>query len=160
MLQCILRIIPKKENNMTTTIVYFGGGTGHLAVPLAFFQKNCKVVVVDFNKKSIDLLHQKAQTVMQEMKNNEDKQQEEESKDIVNDDPILRFCGKNKEGSVLSNLYTFNGPLEDFHESYDVAVALHLCGEATDVCIHKSIQNKYRQWLSHCVVLENSVKRV
>jgi hypothetical protein len=112
---------------------------------------------VDFNKKLIDLLHQKAQTVMQEMKNNEDKQQQEEPKDIVNDDSkstkqeedqnssLLRFCGENKEGGVLSNLYTFNGPLEYFHESDDVAVALHLCGEATDVCIRKSIQNKYHQ---------------
>jgi hypothetical protein len=113
---------------------------------------------------------------MQEMKNNEDKEEEEEAeerKDIVNDDSkstkqeedqsnsLLRCCGENKEGGTFSNLYTFHGPLEDFHESYDVAVALHLCGEATDVCIRKSIQNKVKSMIvAPCCVGKLSQKSV
>jgi len=46
----------KKKTIKLTTIVDFGGGAGHLGMPLALLLPNCKIVVVDLNRRSIDLL--------------------------------------------------------------------------------------------------------
>jgi hypothetical protein len=41
-------------------------------------------------------------------------------------------CGKD---GILTNIYSFHGP---FHETFDLAIALHLCGEATDVALRRA----------------------
>jgi len=123
---------------------------------LALLFPDCRVVVVDFNRRSIDLLHEKAKAVQEELSQQEDRQRQEqkftaaknEGKEVIDPDntskyydPIMaeriqsdsrfRRCG-------LSNLYSFYGPVEDFDERFDIALALHLCGEATDVGLRKA----------------------
>jgi len=122
---------------------------------LALLFPDCRVVVVDLNRRSIDLMHEKANTVQEELSQKDDDHQrrqqstgaKNEEQEVINPetskyyDPIMaeriqsdsrfRRCG-------LSNLYSFYGPVEDFDERFDIALALHLCGEATDVGLRKA----------------------
>ena len=151
MLRGILHLIP--ESAESTTIVDFGGGSGHLGIPLALLLPHCKIVVVDLNARSIKLLHEKAKVVIQEVTDAE-KQDSKKRDSYKNFAPKLatnntsspsttidlKCCGS--QGGVLGNLFTFCGPVEDFENPFDVAIALHLCGEATDVCLRKACLNK------------------
>lgn len=176
MLSCILRLIPKESTEAVdrrgegtktaTTIVDFGGGSGHLGIPLALLLPNCKIVVVDLNRRSIDLLHDKAESVIKEIDSEIDRQKlyadfinpSSFENDYYNDHPSFQCCGgsignsdgygdnnaknnntNNYKRKVLANLFTFYGPVEDYREKFDMAIALHLCGEATDVCLRKAI---------------------
>jgi len=162
MMVCILRLIPPSTSSPTppTTIVDFGGGSGHLGIPLALLLRNCRIVVVDLNRRSIDLLHEKAATVIKEIKSEQKiytdfvKSSSQQTilfeNDRYDNNPSIRCCGGNSDdgdndnvggggGRILDNLFTFHGPVEDFVEPFDIAIALHLCGEATDVCLRKAI---------------------
>lgn len=140
MLRCVLQLVPPSRDIKTTTIVDFGGGSGHLGIPLAILLPHCRIVVVDFNARSIDLMHDKAEKVVRDTI-------ESSSRDVASaPKPFpassnLRCCGSGK-GGVLDNLFTYTGPVEDFEEDFDVAIALHLCGQATDVCLRKAVLRK------------------
>jgi hypothetical protein len=127
MLRCILALSEKILDDGTDTpctIVDFGGGTGHLAIPLAMLKQNVTVIVVDLCEKSIELLHSKA--------NECDCPRDSTSRHLEpSPHPQLRQC------QTISNLYTFSGPLQAFEGDFDIGVALHLCGEATDVALRK-----------------------
>lgn len=159
------RVNEKKSTGTTpTTIVDFGGGSGHLGIPLALLLRNCRIVVVDLNQRSIDLLHEKAATVIKEIESEIDPNGQKIYADLVtfsshqmisfennryNNNPSIRCCGGSSDdgdndnggggGRILDNLFTFHGPVQDFVEPFDIAIALHLCGEATDVCLRKAI---------------------
>jgi len=157
-----------KTTTKITTIVDFGGGSGHLGIPLALLLPNCRIVVVDLNRRSIDLLHDKAASVIKEIESETDpERQKRYTTDFITtsssfqnnknnerynntNNPLIRCCGGNtcSDGDdsdsdgrirILDNLYTFCGPVQDFVEPFDMAIALHLCGEATDVCLRKAI---------------------
>jgi hypothetical protein len=147
MLRCILRLIPTNKRNDEKepfTIVDFGGGSGHLGIPLALLFPNCRVVVVDLRKRSLDLMHQKAELVIQEiLKKDDDSDSSAISyrskvppmSSYTGDDPAFLSCGRN---DILENLLSFHGPVEKYSRSFDMALALHLCGEATDVTLRKA----------------------
>jgi hypothetical protein len=61
---------------------------------------------------------------------------------------------------VLENLYTFHGPVEAFNVSFDMAIALHLCGEATDVAIRKAANRKASIVCAPCCVGKLSTKAI
>jgi hypothetical protein len=138
------------SNSTTTTnddrpfiIVDFGGGSGHLAIPLALLLPQCTVVVVDLNHQSLMLMHQKAELVVQQQLLKMPSVDARHpfittTKSFIDptDDPRFHCCGRN---GVLENLFSFAGPVEDYTESFDMAVALHLCGQATDVALRKAI---------------------
>jgi hypothetical protein len=138
----------------TITIVDFGGGSGHLGIPLALLLPNCRIVVVDLNEKSLELMHEKADMVIQEILKESHDSNECQNKYAASveastmspsmtqgyDSSSSRFrsCG-NSRSRILSNLFSFHGPVEEFKEPFDIAIALHLCGEATDVCLRKAV---------------------
>ena len=133
MLRCVLALLPKaasttiEKQEASYTIVDFGGGTGHLAIPLAILLPSFRVIVVDLSELSLQLLRRKAKGIrpcsVEQAKNSSD--------EIALSKDCLQRC----EG--IPNLFTFYGPVESFHEPFDMAVALHLCGEATDVALRK-----------------------
>jgi SAM-dependent methyltransferase len=106
-----------------TTIVDFGGGTGHLAIPLALLQPHVTVIVVDLLEKSIELLHSKANECGHTT--------------TTHPEPPTLLQRQLRQCETIPNLYTFLGPLEAFDGDFDIGVALHLCGEATDVALRK-----------------------
>ena len=154
MLRGILRLVPPSsassasESKRPTTIVDFGGGSGHLGIPLALLLPDCKIIVVDFNERSISLLHEKAQKVIEEVESEQDDDRQLRYSKCVSNLPDtdllpsqldLACCGK--QNGILGNLFTFCGPVEKFvGEPLDLALALHLCGEATDVCLRTAIR--------------------
>ena len=184
MLRGVLHLIPPQQQNQNekqnqnpnqkqnlnqnrpTTIVDFGGGSGHLGIPLALLLPHCRIIVVDFNERSIDLLHKKANAVIRQVETEMDPQRRKRYSGFASQIPKqststskssaldLRCCGKKSHesnanataatgGGILANLFTFCGPVEQFvGEAFHVATALHLCGEATDVCLRTAIQQK------------------
>ena len=161
MLRCIMPLIPTRtptpppisssntstivdttSNHVRFTIVDFGGGSGHLAIPLALLLPFCRVVVVELNKKSLELMHQKVELVVLQILN------QDSSTTSLNTplstmevppyakDARFRRGGRN---NVMENLFSFEGPVEEYTESFDMALALHLCGQATDVALRKAI---------------------
>eukprot|EP00523_Entomoneis_sp_CCMP467_P009067 CAMPEP_0168729322 /NCGR_PEP_ID=MMETSP0724-20121128/6140_1 /TAXON_ID=265536 /ORGANISM="Amphiprora sp., Strain CCMP467" /LENGTH=1037 /DNA_ID=CAMNT_0008776195 /DNA_START=8 /DNA_END=3121 /DNA_ORIENTATION=- len=134
MIRCVLFLLeetsvqgePEQSSpSTTTTLVDFGGGSGHLAIPLALLLPHCRVIVVDLSNRSLELLHEKARL----FKTNEE---------ATTASPLP--TSTKLRASTIPNLYTFHGPVQDFDESknpFDVGIALHLCGEATDVALRK-----------------------
>ena len=123
---------------------YFGTG-----IPLALLLPNCKIVVVDLNRRSIDLLHDKAESVIKEIDSEIDRQKlyadfinpSSFENDYYNDHPSFQCCGgsigngdgygdnnaknnntNNYKRKVLANLFTFYGPVEDYREKFDMAI--------------------------------------
>lgn len=131
LLRCIMRLVP---SNTEFTIVDFGAGSGHLALPLALLLPNAVVCAVDLRKRSLDLMHDKANLVVEEVLQNQEYRRFTES--------TQRDCGKTMKccgrDGVLTNLFSWYGPVESFHESFDLGLALHLCGEATDVALRRA----------------------
>ncbi len=156
MLRGILSLVPPSsaspstQSKRPTTIVDFGGGSGHLGIPLALLLPDCKIIVVDFNERSISLLHEKAQKVIQEVESEADEHRQLlyskcvsnfSETDRIPSQLDLARCGKQK--GTLGNLFTFCGPVEQFvGEPLDLALALHLCGEATDVGLRTAIRER------------------
>ncbi len=139
MLRCILQLIPSHhEKESSFTIVDFGGGSGHLGIPLALLLPECRVIVVDLGKRSLDLMHEKAELVMREIKEDSSLSIHKSKLPIpswVEIDPAFRCCGRD---GILENLLSFHGPVENYTGPIDMALALHLCGQATDVTLRKA----------------------
>ena len=143
------------------TLVDFGGGSGHMAIPLALWLPHCRVIVVDLSAKSLQLLHEKAHR----------RQQQEQQQEQQHPKPHLTHCtlastcnhnnqtqnkqnGQQPQSTVVSangsspppiliqssipNLYTLQGSVETIVHvvpHFDIGLALHLCGEATDITL-------------------------
>lgn len=148
MLRCILPLIPSTklqssdiDDDEPFTIVDFGGGSGHLGIPLALLLPTCRIVVVDLRKRSLDLMHQKVELVVQEIGTDPVYASKYQSKsnatmNVPGNDSAFASCGRD---GILENLFTFHGPVEQYTQSFDMALALHLCGEATDVTLRKAV---------------------
>ena len=52
----------------------------------------------------------------------------------------------------LSNIETFVGRIEEFNEAFDVALALHACGNASDMAILKAIRSQASFILAPCCI--------
>ena len=105
-------------------IVDFAGGTGHLAVPLALLLPNCDIVCVDLKKWSLDLLHRRVDGSFHEEAN-------QSFVNVPDESQALR---------VLPNLHTYYGSIQSYSESFDIGIALHACGEASDWVLRKCLE--------------------
>jgi Methyltransferase domain len=111
------------------TIVDFGGGTGHLAIPLALLFPHIRIICVDLGRHSLNLLHQKAAKCCHSGSDSP----ESGNRDAY---PLHEDMGLKLQVTSIPNLYTYYGPVHTFVDHpFDMAVALHLCGEATDVVL-------------------------
>lgn len=131
MMRCIFSLLPLKgpaSNSRPFTIVDFGGGSGHLGIPLALLLPRCRVIVVDLTVKSIELLHSKAIRCVQE-RNHHPGESTAPANQTLQKEVIAP--------TAIPNLFTFWGPLERFpqDERFDIGVALHLCGQSTDMAL-------------------------
>lgn len=131
----------------SATLVDFGGGSGHLAVPLARLLPQCNVIVVDLSKKSLSLLHDKVRNRNSTMNDHSDHDSAQEQPQPVlptlstasplstnEKDERMQAC------ESIPNLFTFCGPIEAWIGPMDLGIGLHLCGEATDVALRKCAQ--------------------
>lgn len=121
----------REDDNTGATIVDFCGGTGHLALPLALLLPHCKVVVVDIGSRSLQLLHEKALRCSDEMQEDSsmDDAVQRQQDDVTYQEQVERQC------AGIPNLYIFHGSIETYPNDFDIGVALHACGEATDVTL-------------------------
>lgn len=137
-LQSMLRCILALSGDEPCTVVDFGGGTGHLAIPLALLKPHFTVIVVDLHERSLELLHAKVKEhcVMT-------------SHDNLHMLPDL--CERLRQCGTIPNLYTFSGPLQDFEGHFDIGAALHLCGESTDLALRKCAKARALVFAPCCV---------
>jgi Methyltransferase domain len=156
------------------TIVDFGGGSGHLSIPLALLLArheslvgpertagSCRyrVVCVDLSARSLDLLHHKAWHCQQQIVQNTATAQEgthQASAPLPTPRDNQQDYPNQLRPTAIPNLYTFCGQAEAWYNDtttstsnsnlecrrFDMAVALHLCGEATDVVLRLAGQQQ------------------
>jgi len=146
--RCIVALLPphipvisdaklcEREANTTTcyTIVDFGGGSGHLSIPLALMLPTCRIICVDINHRSLALLHRKVSEL-----------HGDHSSEVIPWASYTHFTkheNKLQQCEDLPNLFTFHGSLQALQEDFDMAVAVHLCGEHTDVVLRMAGQRK------------------
>jgi predicted RNA methylase len=175
LIRCVLSMIPThalQENDslQRIRIVDFAGGSGHLALPLAFLLPNVDVVIVDIKAASLELAHMKAEemcTVHVDHTNHDDldqsrKQAKNKKKrpippgglgsrdvDVTQHENVLRRCNS------LKNLYTFHGSISRYIEIYnafDIGLGLHACGEASDLILRACGKTKSNFIVSPCCV--------
>jgi Methyltransferase domain len=161
--------VTSNNNSPIYTIVDFGGGSGHLSIPLALLlaqkQSHCpeaagscryRVVCVDLSARSLDLLHHKAWHCQQQVQDNATTHEGTKQTST----PLTSSLGSPQDypnqlrPTAILNLYTFHGPAEAWYNTttatnsnlecrrFDMAVALHLCGEATDVVLRLAGQQQ------------------
>jgi hypothetical protein len=133
MLRCIISLLPKQILQLSTndrlsseyTFVDFGGGSGHLSIPLALLFPQCNVICVDLGRYSLNLLHTKAALYTgQHVSNN----------NIITYETSM--MDEKLRSTSIPNLQTYFGAAHTFtNHSFHMAIALHLCGEATDVVL-------------------------
>ena len=152
LLRCIGALLSSRDTRRRKeapiTIVDFGGGSGHLSIPLALLLPHCRIVCLDLKQKSLDLLHEKARHCSID---NPGVQQETT---IIESEENI-FATKNDHQwnqTAIPNLWTFSGDIESFTDSFHMGVALHVCGEGTDVVIRKCTQNKAHMVVAPCCV--------
>lgn len=146
MLRCIFALLEKEKDEGHKTIVDFGGGSGHLSIPLALLLPKCTIVCVDLKQKSLEFLHEKARACSRKEKTYHNPQQLQE---------------KTLQLTAIPNLFMFAGDIESFQKyPFHIGVALHVCGEATDVVLRKCAQNKAHLVVAPCCVgkLSNKTK--
>ena len=159
MIQCILKLVP--ENNSSTVddnscekrrrkIVDFGGGGGNLAIPLALLLPEYDVVIVDLKVASLSLARLRASFCQEEISNkifgSDEQQHVKYNEKMVKElyrgsfigDKDLTPIPKNVEFSCegLPNLKLFHGDIRGFQHDFDIGLALHACGEATDLAMN------------------------
>ena len=155
-LHCIFAFLPEKLALSSTTpttisssytIVDFGGGSGHVSLPLAYLLPQCTIVVVDLKQTSLDLLQEKARECVQ----NNNKKTNVTSTSTNNSD--ASSCSPpGSTPTAIPNLRTFAGDIQSYTGDFDLGVALHVCGEATDVVLRKCAANKAHIVAAPCCV--------
>jgi len=175
MIQCVLNMLPRgkesscdrhscactSDNSIKSKrrmkIVDFGGGSGHLALPLALLLPQCEVVIVDLKASSLELAHRRAKLVHSELKQNKigkginhseynDKMVKDlhigrrgrKLLDVAADKADYRNIHVVCEG--VPNLKTFHGDIRSYTDSFDLGLALHACGEATDLAMDQCVK--------------------
>jgi len=78
---------------------------------------------------------------------------------IVERNPIPLDIGKKRiKDSGIKNVEMFNGYIQDFHEKFELGVAIHACGKATDYAQIRCIENNVPYILCPCDIgyIQNS----
>mmetsp|Transcript_9729 Transcript_9729/g.19151 ORF Transcript_9729/g.19151 Transcript_9729/m.19151 type:complete len:646 (+) Transcript_9729:397-2334(+) len=148
-LQTELDAIDEGKDGMTPIlrIVDFGGGTGHLTVPLALLLPHCEVVCVDLKKRSLDLLHRRVDCMI--LGDNAisddyeiDKWGNAKLKSNQYDDKFPCQSNTVQRSRTLPNLYTYHGTIQNYPKRFEIGVSLHACGEASDWTLRKCLDQK------------------
>lgn len=148
MLRCIFPLLPTDVNDISCTIVDFGGGSGHLSIPLALLLPTAIIIAVDLKQKSLDFLHEKAGKCGAKNINRTTNTNRKRKNGAIQE-ALLR--GQLQE-TAIQNLWTFSGDIESFAIPFHIGVALHVCGEATDVVLRKCHQQKAHIVAAPCCV--------
>jgi hypothetical protein len=162
--------VARNNNSALFTIVDFGGGSGHLSIPLALLlaqqQSNCpeaagscryRVVCVDLSDRSLDLLHHKTWHCQQQVQDNATTHEgtKQASMPLTSSLESPQDYPNQLRPTAIPNLYTFHGPAEAWYNTttatnsnlecrrFDMAVALHLCGEPTWYCAWQVSNNRF-----------------
>jgi Methyltransferase domain len=161
------------------TIVDMGGGSGHLAIPAALRHPTHRVVVVDLNRRSIDLMKVKAAAAASprrasavvdgddEDAANQRRQRLDDERNGGDDDSFLEgHSSLPLETTAIPNLHALCGSIEEFllcaearRLTFEVGVALHLCGQSTDVAIRACCQQRAALVAAPCCVGKISTAR-
>jgi Methyltransferase domain len=142
LLRCIVPWVPHDKDDNTTeyTMVDFGGGTGHLSIPLSLLFPHCRVICVDLGRRSLQLLHQKAAQCVHP---------NAEAAVMSDHDSNMPQL----QATAIPNLFTFLGPVHTLEpKSFDMAIALHLCGEATDTVLRMAARQNAVLLAAPCCV--------
>lgn len=158
---CILSSLLESSSSSPKafTIVDFCGGSGSLAISLALLLSNmltqershcdprvqAKVIVVDLKVQSLQHLHRRAINICPNKNTSNSYHQLSEQ--------ILLERHKVQSTSI-PNLYTYYGDIVSFTDQqrqspveavppFHIGMALHACGEATDIALRACIQQQY-----------------
>jgi len=172
LIQCVLALLPDDIRHPTTTsstanfdkndcsssstqrqssstrtfrIVDFGGGTGHLAVPLALLLPHCDVVCVDLKKWSLDLLHRRVDGSLADSTNGNNgstTSTQQHQKQHNNSHKLPLQSTQIQTSGVLPNLSTYHGSIQTYPHNFDIGVSLHACGEASDWVLRKCLESE------------------
>jgi hypothetical protein len=146
---CILSsLISSNTSSSSFTIVDFCGGSGSMAISLALLLSSLlrsrnynhtihvQVIVVDLKAQSLQCLHRRAATIHTNY-NHASLQIQLERNTI--------------QSTSIPNLSTFYGDIVSFStkqenaQPFHIGIALHACGEATDVTLRACIQQQQQQ---------------
>ncbi|ETL44976.1 hypothetical protein L916_04821 [Phytophthora nicotianae] len=67
-------------------------------------------------------------------------------------EPSLAIAKERIAAAQLTNVEIFCGYIDDYHKPFDVGIALHACGEATDMVMQKSLAERAAYVLAPCCV--------
>ena len=158
------------SQNNKIRIVDFAGGSGHLALPLSLLFPQCEIVLVDLKKASLDLARERAAAIVASLPNYIENVSSGDNTDTstittspspelrstleriiesssstvthvetthtpTNDSPTL-------EQAAIPNLFTFLGDITSYDQPFHIGLALHACGEATDLTLRKCGEKK------------------
>jgi Methyltransferase domain len=163
------------------TLVDMGGGSGHLAIPATLRHPTHRVVVVDLNRRSIDLMKVKAAAAAASaaasrraaaVVDGDDEDAANQQRQRLDDDD--RFLASHPwlplETTEIPNLYALCGSIEQFllgaddeeeerALKFEVGLALHVCGQSTDVAIRACTQQQAALVAAPCCVGKMSTAR-
>jgi len=184
-IQCLLAMLPDSAFGPITEpfvseakikIVDFGGGTGHLSLPLALLLPKCEVVLVDLKATSLELVHRKAQDLIQPKKSsnavNDDsfdneaimsskksnvkkaKRQRPKPPGASRDADLTKHANMIRQCKYMPNLSTYHGSISRYAQQhdFDVGMSLHCCGEGTDIVLRACGTAKASFIVSPCCV--------
>ena len=112
-------------------IVDFGSGTGNIGLALAWLFPKHKFICVDYNPYCIKIGNDR----INQINNKNDKN--EKNKIIVR---------------KFDNIEFVESRIEDFNESFDICIACHACGNATDYAQLQSFKNNACYIICSCCV--------
>ncbi|KAE9244926.1 hypothetical protein PF004_g5475 [Phytophthora fragariae] len=67
-------------------------------------------------------------------------------------EPSLAIAEERIAAAQLTNVEIFCGFIDDYHKPFDVGIALHACGEATDIVMQKCLAERAAYVLAPCCV--------
>jgi hypothetical protein len=146
LLQCVVAMLPHDSAlHHPYSIVDFGGGSGHLSIPLALLFPHCQVVVVDLKAPSLRLVHEKALR-FSDTKCDEECFMYPKKTDVTEHDHTKRAC------RGIPNLFTYHGSMERYPDHFDLGVSLHACGEASDLVLRACARVNAQMVVAPCCV--------
>ena len=99
-----------------SSVVEFAGGTGHIALPLAYLHPDVQFVVLDASPEA------------------------------------TRVASLRAAKSGLKNVRVVTSRIDEWNEPFDLAIALHACGELTDMTMDQCLKARAGFVLAPCCI--------